>query len=515
MKLFSFVIGFAVASSALTVKAEDTYSFYPTQKRNLVRMTPMIPDNMGFIDVLNPIKDQGSIATCASHGMMALLENQMYNERGITLNLSERFHLYSTYINTSNMGTDPTVITHFPNIIAEMGLMPGPLYPYSEVLPNASRFTQDAAQGLHTAGSDDFLDTKIAKLTDMKERSDLLQEKIYLGALPKGPYPISLPVRATNIIKGSIIPEVEDRTVPGKAKVVPCFSDRAEDTMLTVTPKEYLNMCFDFKPEQYFGCKIDFENSADKVAQGRQIQEICKDIPKFASEITQSTFARRQSLLNLTVRLLQQKQAVFIGVKSPAQGQTLSVWYNKLAPGAGHAVVAVGYLTADELKEKTHHAIGLLKDGTFDALSKSLDATLIAMGNIKEVSYTILPEDNAEAIYNKRLSSNLAKVILREGGVLFFRNSWGAKLDTLDIGAGGYQSMTFDYFLQNSSLVLSKQKKSMTDIQWSPGPIVCPADSQAISTRNLINSSEGFDLTSQVTENQTILENVCGQLIKN
>lgn len=512
MKLVSFVIGFAVASSAAVVKAADSYSFYSTESRNLVRLTPAVANNMSFVDSLNAIKDQGSMATCASHSIMALVENQIYIERGITLSLSERYQLYSNYLQEANMGTDPTVITKFPNIIAEMGIMPSTLYPYSEILPNASRFTQDAAQGLHTAGADDFLDPKIAKISDAKQRSDLLQEKIYLGALPKGPYPISLPMQVTNIAKGSIIPEIEDRTVPGNPKVVTCFSSQPEKTQLKVTPKEFLNLCFDFKPEQYFGCKIDFENSAETAAQGRQLHELCKDVPKFASEMAQASFARRQELLNLTIRLVQQKQAVFVALKSPEQGQPLSVWYNKLKGGAGHAVVVVGYLTADELLDKTQHQIGLLKDGTFDALSKSLDEALMAMGNIKEASYTITSADSDETKYNKRLSSNLAKVILREHGILFFRNSWGAKLDSLSIGAGGYQSMTFDYFLQNSSLIQSRQRTSMTDIQWSPGPLTCPADSQKISSMNLIKAVTDFDLTAQTAENKTILENVCQQL---
>jgi hypothetical protein len=81
---------------------------------------------------------------------LGLIENQLFNERGISPDLSERYMVYSNFFQTGTLGGQPEVIKRFPELVTNLGLLTEDVYPYSEVNANAHRFDQDAAQGLET-----------------------------------------------------------------------------------------------------------------------------------------------------------------------------------------------------------------------------------------------------------------------------------------------------------------------------------------------------------------------------
>jgi hypothetical protein len=76
----------------------SAFSPYPTEIRaGMKRLDPFDPQNASVGDFATKVRDQGSIGSCASFGFLGLLENQLFNDRGISPDLSERFMLFSNF----------------------------------------------------------------------------------------------------------------------------------------------------------------------------------------------------------------------------------------------------------------------------------------------------------------------------------------------------------------------------------------------------------------------------------
>jgi hypothetical protein len=125
-------------------------------------------------------------------------------------------------------------------------------------------------------------------------------------------------------------------------------------------------------------------------------------------------------------------------------------------PGGGHAVTAVGYLTADDLADPTEQHRGMLQrsDGAaaiFDRLAAAMEPE--AGGRIDAAAAADEPD---VALRDARAQSQLGAIVRNEGGIVLFRNSWGTRLGDLPIGVDGFQSMTFEYFLVAVQLVTAR-----------------------------------------------------------
>src|SRR5687768_8741157 len=89
---------------------EQAYSPYPHEMRDIRTLGQLDPLNTSIANFGSAARDQGKIASCASHGFLGLIENQLWNDRGVNVDLSERYQLYSNFMHTGNLGSDPKVI---------------------------------------------------------------------------------------------------------------------------------------------------------------------------------------------------------------------------------------------------------------------------------------------------------------------------------------------------------------------------------------------------------------------
>lgn len=472
-----FLLGGAVACSHATEApaASDSevnapFSPYPFEMRDIRALGRLDPFNTTIANFGSEARDQGKIASCASHGFLGMIENQLWNERGISIDLSERFQLYANFMDSKNMGSDPAVIVRFPEITSHWGILPESAYAYAEVMNNADRFEQDAAQGLSTDPNALTIDKAIEATSDRTEvRSDILQRGEFLGELPAGPYPVALPMKA-DLAPGALVPELEF-----EGRLYECFAAGGPESVppekrLSVTPREFAHKCLGIQPKEYFACQNDLEQIAGEAVHGLPEDE-CAQARAAAEAIGAALAKRNTEYLNLTMRLVDQGQAVMVGVMSPQDWGHLSVWFGRqLQWGGGHAVV-VGYVTYDELARVEEQARGMLGQGIFDGLAGAVEPEYAA-----KVAAGELPSDPA-ARRDARIATKLGKLIKEEGGLLLFRNSWGTKVDHVEIGVQGYQSMTFDFFLKSTTLVQSRANARVAGVSWErdAGPSYCPS----------------------------------------
>src|SRR5262245_39269067 len=89
--------------------ASDPYAPYSDTIRDIRVMGRLDPQNVAFANFAAQARDQGKLASCASHGFIGMLENQLWMEKGVTVDLSERYQLYSNYLDTKTMGGMPSV----------------------------------------------------------------------------------------------------------------------------------------------------------------------------------------------------------------------------------------------------------------------------------------------------------------------------------------------------------------------------------------------------------------------
>ncbi|MBX3230042.1 MAG: hypothetical protein KIT84_25590 [Labilithrix sp.] len=448
----------AAASSEQSATAD--FAPYPTEVRaGMRRLEPFEPLGASVMDLGAAARDQGSLAACASFSFLGLLENQLFNERGITPDLSERFMVYSNYFQTGTLGGDPGVIARFAELTAKIGVLPESAYPYSAVAKNMHRFESDAAQGLVTdsAGEVMLTDAIAGTADSTKERSDVVAGPKYLGQLPAGPYPVTLPMKAT-IAPNARIPEVE---LDGKH--ASCFSANPEaaTNKLQVTPREALVMCFDFDPNRYFTCNFDAAaagEAADAAATG---DDECSLTSSAIEHMVDAQLAAHKKSLQLALGLMDKGDAAFLALAVPAAPNNREpVWMTtvEMGAGGGHAVVGVGYVTAEEIDSVAEQSRGILVNGAFDRLAKSLDP-----------DYGPVPSDPA-AQRDLRRSSLLGRIVRAEGGIVLFRNSWGS---AVGVDGDGTQAMTFNFFLRQGMLVQGRTQPRLGGVAWNGS--ACPA----------------------------------------
>jgi hypothetical protein len=451
--------------------AKDFAPYSSEVRPGLRRLAPFDPQNANVGNFGAAVQNQGSIASCASFGFLGLLENQLWNERGVAIDLSERYQIYTNFLEVGTLGGEPKSIAKFPAFVESLGLLPEDVYPYAAVDANAHRFDQDAAQGLTTSASPQpSLASVVAPTAPRsKARSEILERGEFIGALPAGPFPVTIPIKA-RLEPGAKVPEVElDRTLAA------CFTSRDDvpaDRRLKLTPREFLKVCFDLDPKAYFTCGFDPEAAAEKAAESLKSTDDCGKAAEVAAAITGPWLEARRKALTLTLALLDHGDATMLGVTAPASPNNIqAVWSTKnLVLGAGHAVLATGYVTFPELESAVEQSKGLLASGIFDKLAAMVDpefAAKLAAG---------LPADPALRS-QARVASRLGQRMKTEGGLIVFRNSWGKKLGDVPIGVEGNQAMTFDYFLKTGMLVQGRSAPKIPGVAWNvgAGPDFCPA----------------------------------------
>lgn len=472
--------------------SSNGFALYPDVRPGMRRLGELSPQDTSIGDFGTAVRNQGTIASCASFGFLGLLENQMFRDRGVRVDLSERFMIFSNYFQTGTLGGSPEVITKFPSLIKNVGLLPDPLYPYAAVLPNANRFGQDAAQGLT---NDPNAPPELASVVEptpalSAARSEIMQRDEFLGKLPAGPYPIMLPVRA------GLLPNHRNPELELDGKIYRCFAEGGPESVppsqqLAVSPREYLEMCFDLDPSAYVTCGFDAEATANAIEGTLHTTDQCEGLKQVADGVGAAMAAANAKSLKLTLALLDQGQASLLGVTAPASPDNVrGVWSSVFGQGAGHAVLAIGYLTYDELASGEEQPGGVLATGIFDKLAASVEpayADKLAAG---------LPTDKA-ALRDARLGSRLAIRMKSEGGIVLFRNSWGASIPiqgggTMSIGIDGHQAMTFDFYLKNAIIMQSRSNLRVQGVDWQvgAGPAYCPSNVQVAQGGDWISSPE-------------------------
>jgi len=440
----------------------DAFSPYPYEMRDIHALGALEPRGVTIADFGTAAQDQGDIASCASFGFLGLLENQLFNERGISVDLGERYQLFANFMETGTIGGQPKSIAQFPNFVSQYGTLPEAICPYSEVARNAVRFEADAAQGLTTDTHLPTLDVVVKDTPKAsRERADILIKPEFFGRLPQGPQPVTIPLKA-KFTGDAKVPEVEYGN-----GIYSCFSKEGAEASppnkrFTMTPREFAHACLNITPAAYFTCAHDLDGDFES-------QPGADDCAKAQSSLAMlpGLYAQRStSWLNLTMSLLDRNQAVMVGVKAPSENQQLGVWSERFPPGAGHAVLALGYTTYEELTKPEEQSRGMLGQGIFDKLAGSIEPEYLAKA---------LPTDPA-ARRDARVASRLGRVMRAEGGMLLFKNSWGTKVGDVAIGVDGYQSMTFAYFMKALMLVQSRTTPVVRNVAWQDGgPDYCPS----------------------------------------
>ncbi len=411
----------------------------------LAALGELSPLNVDFSS--GDARDQGTIASCASHSFVGMLETQLATERGVLVDLSERYQLYSNFMATGNMGTDPDVIAIFPEIVEAFGVMPEVSYPYEPVLANAHRFSQDLAQGLEDEGGN-TIDEEVANTAPYsRDRFEVLTAADALGSLPDvGAHPVVLPVRA-ELLEGALVPEIEVRFEDGTAAILPCFTEGEPELVFDVTPKEFLDACFDHEPADFYACQGVPPELVER-------EDDCSTIVGFVDG-WETTLQERMDDLATVLRSLGSQQAVVVGVDTPLllENKASALWHTSTYRGSGHAVTAVGYVTAEEVSDPDEQFVGLLRTPSmFDAFAERMEPSYA-----ERIGKALASED-PEWVASVRAESMFGARVLAEGGMILFRNSWGAELGEVEIGVEGFQSMTFTYFLSRLMLVEARDE---------------------------------------------------------
>ena len=394
--------------------------------------------NITFVDWNHSIGNQGAVGSCQSFAFLGILENQVYQEQGVTLALSERYQLYSNFMEFGVLGSDPKQIEQFPQLFAKWGALPEILYPYSSVNKNSAVFEVDSAQGLQNGDVPEIVRAIAGK--EGLARSSVLQEERFLGQLPQGSLPVSVPVLVSHIDKSRPMRYVLDNVTNEE---VPCFSITNERAKISLSAVEYAAHCLEYRSSDWIVTN-HFNALAAQIS-----RPTCLDAHSFSQILTQSLEERRKSLVDLLARLVI-KRAGMIAFSVPVthEGKKSVLWdAEKRDVHAGHAVVALGFLTSDDLNNPAAQTEGFLGSGLFDQMASKYD-TSYALPE-KEWDQKKLSQHRRESAFGQR--------VVAEQGIIIFRNSWG------DVpGLNGYQAMTFDYYLAHLMLQISSKDSGLS-----------------------------------------------------
>lgn len=387
--------------------------------------------NVSLIDWNNPIRNQGAVGSCQSFAFLGMIEGEVFRSQGVTLDLSERYQLYSNFMEFGALGSSPFQIAQFPNSFQKWGALPESLFPYNVVNKNAGVFEVDSAQGLQNTAIPQILLAIQGK--QGIDRSLVLQKDEFLGPLPVGNYPVQLPVRVAAIDTARPARFVWDK----QSKIeVSCFSTSEEHSGVFVSSSEFVAHCLEYTPDRFA-----VVNQVDILA-SRATKQKCSE-PNGVEKLIEDTLLERRIVLQNILVNLEAKSPAMIAMSVPLtlEGKKSVLWdTDGKSVHAGHAVIVLGYLTAHDLINPDSQASGLLGSGLFDKLASKVDS-----------SYT----EPDHALSSRELSqirsnSHLGVKIQKEQGILIFRNSWG------DVpGLSGYQTMTFDYFLAHVMLTMT------------------------------------------------------------
>lgn len=156
-RIYSYLISFAsittlVGSCGLPAMAVDSgrYSVISSSDGTLVSFTKWQEKNLELVDWNNPVRNQGAIGSCQSFAFLGVAENQLFQQFGVSLDLSERYQLFANFMEFSGMGAAPTQLSKFHLNFAKWGALPEELYPYQFSENNAAVFQVDSAQGLQS-----------------------------------------------------------------------------------------------------------------------------------------------------------------------------------------------------------------------------------------------------------------------------------------------------------------------------------------------------------------------------
>jgi len=400
--------------------------------------------NIEFFDRNQPYRDQGNLPTCYSFGYLGLIENELFMKSGISIDLSERYQLLTNYIALKHRGNKARTLDSYGKILNIFGAVPESLFPYSHIADRHENFSKFTEEGEY---NENYINHQIEHLEKDELLATLQQEQFFGKILSAPKYAdqpiVRIPTKAIHIKNEKLVPMA---TVDGKK--VACFTIKNEgDTK--ISPKKFLKDCIKitpinykvqhmgqnqliFKTEEIVEKELFSEASELKGASEQEQRKALCDFLKSNriqhSLINDEIIKDHNASLNYLLERLNQKSAMIIGLDTPNQLKDIDaeIWEDRMETGlGGHAVLALGFLTLEEFKDKQEHGSGILKkDGVFDQFAKAIEADF---------------QVGSDLFYS-RMNSKLSDLLHNERGFVLIRNSYGK-----NTGIDGYQLIGFKY----------------------------------------------------------------------
>lgn len=418
--IFFFLFGCRTAmvgNSSLRDKSSQSFEENLVEDENYLSMSLLIKGTL-YVDPLSHARSQGMVGSCQSFAFLGAVENKLYVKRGVSIDLSERYQLFANFAELGRLGNSSADVTRLPSIAETMGFMPEDLYPYTVVSDNSAVFNADSAQGLENAKNRDSIEFALAGKS-RTERIGLLQDPRFLGPLPEVERPVTIPVAAhtefatsTRILRDKI-----------SGKEVSCFSvpGSTPTESLKLSPSEFAHHCLEYRAS-------DFEPKGfiSQINKNR-----CTEVDGVKS-LTRDFFSFNKKEAQLIASRLDRGYASVVGFPVPEQksDKVGVLWSADMDVEAGHAVVALGYLSADDFTNERRHVDPRNYWQIFDQMANAHDKSY------HPPSASLSTSDQMKV----RSGSRLGSKIVNEGGAFLIRNSWGER-----VGSEGYQFVTANY----------------------------------------------------------------------
>ncbi len=337
--------------------------------------------SLSNIDLNNPdrgSRDQYPLGTCASFGIMAMLETELFLQRGITIDLSERYYARSTM---SFLGAFTTT-RYAPEILDRYGVIPGRIYPCKE-FGNHDSFRREIdilksipSEEKYYRGLSLENTMGIIKKLSIDRRFEFLGGSSFFGEIPRerqSTSVVGIPAQAKKIIDPTQVPEIDG---------IPCFSEGASTAQGWITPVTFLKQCIGFKKENYTvkGATKSKLFSADLASITNRLKYGFPVVISTAWEQQRSAFLAEEN---------QPGYLEFYPTKDPEIGVI-----------GGHVVLITGYLSKKTFLDPKMHHKGWLATDMFERLNLLWD---LSTRNIRERLYGRLYEGDNLLSRQKRL----------------------------------------------------------------------------------------------------------------
>lgn len=379
---------------------------------------PAKVNNRAFVALQHGIRSQGALASCASFGIIGLIESNLRLKTGVIADFSERFQLRAVITDTQDFAG--LLGAYSMRATTNHGIVPESLYPYAPLTGNAifnssSPFFKQFSRFIDDAPTASALD-------------QWLNAPILFGSKPQH---IKIPIPVSHIDSLAKVPFIGN---------TPCYT--TDNPYLgkrrTLSPQFFAKHCALFQEKDYVYCNKTFSTQKASTNQYLSIIEAASE-RQLATEIG-FYLSTDHKVYNPFFTL-----------------EGLNPTASELV---GHNTIVLGFISRQEFLDPRQHAKGLLKGYLFDRLALAYNDRF----NDKKHRFQP-PNLTAPHQFQFRTQSPLGRMLVKEGGFLILRNSWGYKH-----GVDGHSLMSYHYFLKHTEEILAVRKAFNTQ---QPVPLSC------------------------------------------